>query len=67
MEDAESSLRTSDRQSPGYRGPYDSFLAAQDDQYGRDSDGEIQVYDRYEGVETFDDQPEYEADAEAED
>lgn len=66
MEDAESSSRTSDQQGPGYRGPYKLYLAAQDDQYGRDSDGEVRVYDRYEGVEAFDDQPDYEADAEAE-
>lgn len=66
MDDAESSSRTSDRQSPGYRGLYKSFLAAQDDQYGRDSDGEVRVYDRYEGVEMIDDQPDYEADAEVE-
>lgn len=65
-EGTSSSSRTSDRQSPGYRGPYESFLASQNDRYGRDSNGEVQVYDRYEGVDVIDDQPDYEADAEAE-
>lgn len=39
------------------------FLAAQNDRYGQDSDGEVQVYNHYEGVN---DQPDYEADVEAE-
>lgn len=35
--------------SPGFRGPYQNFLDSQEAYYGRDSDGEIRIIDRYSG------------------
>lgn len=40
--------------SPGFRGPYETFEAMQEARYGRDSDGEVRIFDRYSGEEDYD-------------
>lgn len=40
--------------SPGFRGPYETFEAMQEARYGRDSDGEVRIHDRYSGEEDYD-------------